>query len=303
MSTRAGFIGLGRMGLPMAGHIARAGLPVVGFDRQPEAMRRATEAGIDTAATPAELAAASDIVVTMLPGPPEIEAVMLGEDGVVSGLGPGDVWVDMSTSDAETASRVARHPEAAGLELLDAPVTGGVKGAEAGSLRVFVGGEAPTLAKCEPLLEAMAADGGVLHVGPKGAGYAVKLCMQLLFFAHVAAAGEVLSLGTRAGVDVDVLHDVLVRSGAASTVLDADVREILGAGDYRDAFRLALATKDIALGVDLARGLGLPVELCGLVEQIHRRALAQYGDGGQLLAVRLMEDLAGVRLRSDGAAD
>lgn len=302
MSTRAGFIGLGRMGLPMAEHIARAGLPIVGYDRQPDALRRAAEAGIGTAGSPAELAEASDIVVTMLPGPPEIEEAMLGDDGVVSGLKPGAVWVDMSTSDAETASRVARHPAAAKLELLDAPVTGGVKGAEAGSLKVFVGGEASALAKCEPLLEAMAADGAVLHVGPKGAGYAVKLCMQLLFFAQVAAVGEVLSLGARAGVDVELLHEALVDSGANSRVLEADVGEILGAGDYRDAFRLALATKDIALGVDLARGLGLPVELCGLVEQIHRRALAEYGDGGQLLAVRLMEDLAGVRLRVDGGA-
>lgn len=300
MRIRTGFAGLGRMGLPMAGHIAQAGIPLLGYDHDPRTLAQAKEDGIETVGSLAELAAASDIVVTMLPGPPEIEDAMLGDDGVAAGLKPGAVWVDMSTSDAETADRIARHPAAAGLELLDAPVTGGVSGAESGSLTVFVGGEALTLERCKPLLHAVAAEGGVRHVGPKGAGYSTKLCMQMLFFAHVAAAGEVLSLGARAGVNVDMLHDILVQSGANSRALENDFREILRDGNYRDAFRLALATKDIALGVDLARGLGVPVELCGLVEQVHRRALAEYGDGGQLLAVRLMEDIAGVQLRSGG---
>jgi 3-hydroxyisobutyrate dehydrogenase len=136
----------------------------------------------------------------------------------------------------------------------------------------------------------------IFHVGGRGAGYTVKLCLNLLFFIHVAAGAEVLTLGTKAGVDLDVLHRLLVESGASSRFLERDMLSVFE-GDYREYFRLALACKDLGLAVELGRENGVPLKVSALVEQIHRRALAQYGDGGQLFAVRLLEDLTQVSLR------
>jgi 3-hydroxyisobutyrate dehydrogenase len=139
--------------------------------------------------------------------------------------------------------------------------------------------------------------GRIFHVGGQGAGYAVKLCLNLLYFSHVAAGAEVLTLGTKAGVDLDLLHRLLVGSGASSRFLERDMLSVFE-GDYREYFRLALACKDLSLAVELGRENGIPLEVSALVGQIHRRALAQYGDGGQLFAVKLLEDLTQISLRT-----
>ena len=185
-------------------------------------------------------------------------------------------------------------------EVLDAPVSGMASGARAGTLQIFVGGDAGTYQRARPLLEAMGDPERILHVGPHGAGYTVKLMINLLWFAHLTATAEVLTVGAAAGVDLGTLRRCLLASPAASNFIERDVLSVLRHGDYDEGFALALACKDLGLAVDLARDTGVPVEVSAVVEQVYRRARAQYGDaGGEMLPIKLLEDLTGTPLRLD----
>jgi 3-hydroxyisobutyrate dehydrogenase len=187
-----------------------------------------------------------------------------------------------------------------GIEVLDAPVSGMASGARAGTLQIFVGGDAGAYQRARPLLEAMGDPERILHVGPHGAGYTVKLMINLLWFAHLTATAEVLTVGAAAGVDLATLRRCLLASPAASNFLERDVLSVLHHGDYDESFALALACKDLGLAIDLARDTGVPAEVSALVEQIYRRARAQYGDaGGEMLPIKLLEDLTGAPLRID----
>ena len=184
------------------------------------------------------------------------------------------------------------------VQILDAPVSGMAAGAKAGTLQIFVGGEEATYHRVRPLLEAMGDPERILYVGGHGSGYTVKLMLNLLWFAHLVATAEVLTIGTRAGVDLATLRRCLLASPAASNFLEHDVLSVLRDGDYDESFALALACKDLGLAVDLAGHVGVPAELSALVEQIYRRARAQYGDlGGEMLPMKLYEDLTRTPLR------
>jgi 3-hydroxyisobutyrate dehydrogenase len=216
----------------------------------------------------------------------------------VAALAPGSLAIDMSTSSTAVGARVVAAARERGVDVLDAPVAGQSIGAKAGTLAIYVGGPEDAFARARPLFEAMGDPARIFHLGGNGAGYTVKLLLNLLWFIESVAVGEVLSVGVRAGVSLDRLHGALVGSPANSVFLERDVRMVLDDGDYDEAFPMRLVTKDLGLAVDLARDVGVPVELTALVEQIHRRARALYGDdAGEISAVRLYEDLAGVRLR------
>jgi 3-hydroxyisobutyrate dehydrogenase len=292
-----GFIGLGRMGAPMALNLRRAGYEVVAFDARAAAVEPLTAAGAVAAESAPGTAAMCDVLVTMLPGPPQIEAVMTGHGGAFQALREGAIWIDMSTSTPVVGRALAREGEPRGVAVVDAPVAGMVRGAEAGTLQIFAGGTAADVARVLPLLEVMGAPDKVQHVGPRGSGYAVKLCLNLLWFIHAAASAEVLVLGAKAGVEVGTLRRALVAGPAGSVLLERDIDGVFE-GDYDESFTLDLVTKDLGLAVDLGRDLGVPLELSALVEQLHRRARALYGDGaGELSAVRMVEDAAGIKLR------
>jgi 3-hydroxyisobutyrate dehydrogenase len=292
-----GFIGLGRMGAPMAINVLRAGFDVVAFDMRTEATEPVVAAGAVAAESAAGTAASCDVLITMLPGPPQIEAVMTGRGGAFQALREGAVWIDMSTSTPAAGRALAREGEPRGVAVVDAPVAGMVRGAVAGTLQVFAGGAAADVMRVRPVLEAMGDSDKVVHVGSRGAGYAVKLCLNLLWFMHAAASAEVLVLGAKAGVEVGTLRRALVGGPAGSVLLERDIDSVFE-GDYDESFTLDLVTKDLGLAVDLGRDLGVPLELGALVEQLHRRARAMYGDGaGELSAVRLVEEAAGVKLR------
>lgn len=297
-----GFIGLGRMGGPMARQAIAAGFPLVVHDIRRDAAAGLEGLGAGWADSPRAAARQADILVTMLPGPPQVEAVLFGPDGAFDALGAGSIWLDMSTSTPPVGRRAAEAGAARGVACLDAPVSGMTKGAETGTLQVFAGGDAETFARTLPLLRAMGDPERIFHVGPKGAGYAVKLCLNLLWFIHTAAAAEVLVMGVRAGVSLPVLRDALAASPAASNVIERDLDRLFAAGDYDEGFTLDLVTKDLALAIDLGRETGTPLEVSALVEQLHRRARAVYGDrGGELLAVKLVEDATGTYLRLPGS--
>ncbi len=292
-----GFIGLGRMGAPMALNLRRAGFQVVAFDANARAVEPLLAAGAAAAESAPGTAASCDVLVTMLPGPPQIEAVMTGHGGAFQALREGAVWVDMSTSTPVVGRALALEGEPRGVAVLDAPVAGMVKSAVAGTLQVFAGGTAADLARVRPVLEAMGDPDKVVHVGPRGAGYALKLCLNLLWFIHAAASAEVLVLGAKAGVEVGTLRDALVAGPAGSVLLARDIDGVFD-GDYDESFTLDLVTKDLGLAVDLGRDLGVPLELGALVEQLHRRARALYGDqAGELSSVRMAEEAAGIKLR------
>jgi 3-hydroxyisobutyrate dehydrogenase len=293
-----GFVGLGHMGAPMSANILAAGHDLVVSDLRREAGAALLAGGAAWANSPREAALGRDVVITMLPGPRHVEEVMLGPGGLLDGLAGGAVWVDMSTSVPAVADRVRAVAEPRGVEVLDAPVSGMAGGARAGTLQIFVGGRAETYRRVRALFEAMGDPERIIHVGPHGAGYTVKLLINLLWFAHLTATAEVLSVGTAAGVDLATLRRCLLASPAASNFLERDVLSVLRDGDYDEGFALALACKDVGLAVDLARDVGVPVEVSAVVEQVYRRARAQYGDaGGEMLPIRLLEDLTGTPLR------
>lgn len=295
---RIAFIGLGNMGGPMSRNLASAGLDVTVYDANPAQAAVPAAAGAAVAASAAEAVAGADLLITMLPTPAVVEDVMLGGGGVLAALPDGALWVDMSTSVPAVADRVRARGAARGLRVLDAPVSGMQKGADAGTLQVFVGGDAADFEQALPVLHVLGDPERVLHVGKHGAGYAVKLCINLLWFVQLVGIAEVLALGTEAGVDLATLQRSLVASPANSVLLERDFEGLLTAGDYDEGFAIALACKDLGLAVDLAREVKLPVEVSAVVEQVFRRARAQYGDrAGEMTPVKLYEDITGHPLR------
>ncbi|MBV9425583.1 MAG: NAD(P)-dependent oxidoreductase [Solirubrobacterales bacterium] len=295
---RVGFVGLGNMGGPMCGHLVRSGYSVSAYDLNGQALGRAVHAGARAATSAADCASRVEALITMLPAPPQVEEVLLGSGEALRALAPGAVAIDMSTSSVAVGSRVLQAARERGVDVLDAPVAGQSIGAQAGTLAIYVGGEEHVFERARPLFEAMGDPPRIFHLGGHGAGYTVKLLLNLLWFIQSVAVGEVLTVGVRAGVQLGKLHAALVGSPANSNFLERDVRMVLDSGDYDEAFPMRLVTKDLGLVVDLARDVGMPVELTALVEQIHRRARAAYGDdAGEISAIRLYEDLAGVQLR------
>lgn len=297
---RVAFIGLGNMGGHMSRNLAAAGTDLTVYDINPEAAGPAMACGARLANSAAEAASAANVVVTMLPTPSVVEEVMLGSGGVLSAMPDGSLWIDMSTSVPGVADRLRSRVGERGIRVLDAPVSGMSKGADAGELQIFVGGEASDLAEVRTLLEIMGDPDRILHVGGPGAGYATKLMINLLWFVQLVATAEVLAIGVKAGVDLSVLHESLVASPANSVLLERDYLSILHCGDYDEGFAIALACKDLGLAIDLARETGVPAEVSALVEQVFRRARAQFGDlAGEMSPVRLYEQVAGIELRME----
>ena len=295
---RLAFIGLGNMGGPMSRRLAEAGFALTVYDLDAARGAAAVAAGARRAESAPAAAAEAGALITMLPTPASVEDVMLGPGGALASLPDGALWVDMSTSMPAIAARVRALGAERGIRVLDAPVSGMTKGAESGTLQIYVGGEPLDFEEIRPALEAMGDSDKIFHVGGHGAGYAVKLMLNLLWFDAVVATAEVLTVGVRAGVDLPVLHRALVGSPANSVLLERDLLPLLRDGDYETGFAIALACKDLGLAVDLARTLGVPVELSAVAEQVFRRARAAFGDAaGEMSPVRLYEDIAQLELR------
>jgi len=275
MSTVA-VIGLGTMGAPMARNLLAAGHDVVGANRSPAAVRALEEAGGRGAAGVAEAVEGADAVITVLPDSPDVEAVVLGEDGVLAHLRSGGLLVDMSTVAPATARRLAERGAERGVAVLDAPVSGGQKGAVDGTLSVMVGGEADAVEAARPLLEAMGSV--VVHVGPAGAGQTVKAANQLVVAGAIQLLAEALVLLDAQGVDLDGAVRVLGGGLAGSTVLDRKAAGMV-AGDFSPSFRVDLHHKDLGILQAAGREAGVPLPVGTLVAQLMAAAVAQ-GHGG-----------------------
>jgi 3-hydroxyisobutyrate dehydrogenase len=291
MNTSIGFIGVGRMGLPMCANLVRAGYEVTGGDRRGDREPVARAAGVRWAASTQAVAGVADVLITMLPGPAEVREVMTV---AIPALRPGTTWIDMSSSSPAVGLELGVRARERAIECLDAPVGGGITAAAAGTLQLFVGGSAETLERVRPLLEVL---GRAEHVGDHCAGYTAKLIVNLLWFGQAVACGEAFLLARRAGLDIDVLRGALGRSAAASEFIRRDLDALLD-GDYMESFGLDRCCEELAGVLSLARELDVPFELSAMVERSYARALEHYGPvDGELLAVSLLEEQAGVRLR------
>ena len=256
MKPTVGLIGLGLMGHPMGANLLKAGHELTVWNRTASRGDDLVAQGAKRAATPREVAGASEVVITIVSDPPAVESVLWGESGVFAGLRPGSVVVESSTVTPNLEKCAAAAAAAQGSEFLEAPVTGGTWGAEKGELVFMVGGEASTLKRVEPVLSAMGKRW--FHLGPVGAGQTVKLAMNLLLEVQVEAFAEALALVTRAGVPGQSLLDVMQSSLGRSPLLDLKGAMMLK-GEYKPSFPLRLMHKDLGLALDLANQLGVPL--------------------------------------------
>ncbi len=291
------FAGLGRMGLPMCAALVGAGYQVTATDARAEAEEAAVACGAGWRDTPAQAAAVAGVLITMLPGAGTAQAAMLGEDGALNGLAAGATWIDMTSSAPAVIRPIREQAIGQGVEVLEAPVGGGIAAAREGTLQLFVGGEAAAVERHRALLEVVGDPGRIVHVGGHGTGYTAKLLVNLLWFGQAVATAEALLLGQRAGIPPAVLEHALAGSAAASTFIRRDIGFVFR-GDYLTSFGLDRICEELEAVNALADDCQVPHELSDLVRRTYRRALARYGPvDGELLAVALLEEEAGRKLR------
>jgi 3-hydroxyisobutyrate dehydrogenase len=297
--TEVGMVGLGRMGLPICANLVRAGYRVLAGDQRPEAARQAAGCGARWVPELAVLAARADVLITVLPGPGEVRELMLGTGGAAA-LRPGTTWIDMTSNSPAAVTEIRDVLLDRGVQVLDAPAGGGVAAAQQGSLQLLVGGQAEVVARHRDLLEVL---GRPRHVGGYGAGYTVKLLINLLWFGQAVATAEALLLGRASGLDLVVLREVLADSAAGSDFIRRDL-DALFAGDFLPTFGLDRCCEELQIATDLARDYHLPFQVSESVASLYRQALRRFGPAdGELLAVALLEEQAGLRLRHPPAAD
>jgi 3-hydroxyisobutyrate dehydrogenase len=294
-----GFIGLGKMGAPMARRCLAAGFPLTVHNRSRPAVDALAAEGATPADDPAAVAAAADIVVTSLPDVPAVEAVYLGDRGLVGAARPGQVFVDTSTVGPDTSRKLAEALVTRGAGFLDAPVSGGVAGAMAGTLTIMVGGDADAYRRVAPVLAAMGQR--IHHVGPTGIGATVKLANQLLVAINMAGVAEALVLATKAGADPRVVLEVVGTSFGGSRMLDRAVPLFLERS-FAGGTPVDLIRKDLGLIADLAGELGVPLAEGATARRVFDAASAAgHGPEDMAAVVVPLEELANVRVVPPGA--
>ena len=282
--TRIGFIGVGTMGLPMAVNLAKKGFAVITYDRSPEAMAAAAGAGLERAASVAEAVTAAELVVTMLPSSPQVEAVYAGDGGVLAAARKGTLCVDMSTIDPAVSRRVGAAAATRGVRFIDAPVSGGVPRATDGTLAIMVGGAPEDFQEALPALQAMGAN--VIHVGPLGSGEVAKLCNNLIAGVAAVAVSEAFRIAEGFGVDPRVVTEVISKSSGHTWLMEhmhpvpGLVARAASTGGYKPGFMTDLMCKDLGLAVDAARGLRVPLFVAPAAQQVYRLA-SSHGLGRQ----------------------
>lgn len=288
---RIGFIGLGVMGRPMAHNLLRAGHELVVRSRSPAPVEQLVAAGAERGDASSELAAQVDVVITMLPDTPDVELVVLGEGGVRAGIRPGSLVIDMSTIHPSAARKIADAFADRNVVFLDAPVSGGERGALAGTLSIMVGGPKEAFVRALPILRVLG--GNVTHVGGAGAGQIAKACNQLIVGAAIEAVGEALVLAAKAGVDPALLREALLGGFAGSKVLEVHGRRMVEA-DFAPGFRAALHRKDARIVLETAQEVGAPVPSFTEVARAFDALVdAGRGDLDHAALVTLLEDAAG----------
>jgi 3-hydroxyisobutyrate dehydrogenase-like beta-hydroxyacid dehydrogenase len=298
---KVGFIGLGIMGASMASNIQERGYGLVVHDIRPEAAKRHLDAGAAWAATPRQVAEASDVVLTSLPGPAEVETVALGDDGLLAGMRTGQAYFDLSTNSPALMRRIHAVYATQSIHVLDAPVSGGPRGARTRKLAVWVGGDEAVFRRYKPVLDAMGDQ--VIRVGPIGAGSIAKLVHNCAGYAVQSALAEVFTLGVKAGVEPLALWKA-VRQGAngRQRLFDRLADQFLRARYDPPSFALRLAHKDVSLATALGREHHVPMRIANLtLEELTEALNRGWGERDSRVAMVLQEERAGVQVRVDEA--
>ncbi len=298
--AKIAFVGLGIMGKPMSKNLLKAGHSVVVFDVAPAPVADVVAAGGTAAKSSKEAASQADVIITMLPDGPEVEAAMLGPGGILEGAAKGSTVVDMSSISPVVAQKVGAACAAKGVEFLDAPVSGGEPKAIEGTLAIMVGGDAKTFEKIEPILKNMGAS--VTLTGPVGAGNVTKLANQIIVACNIAAMGEALTLATKAGLDPEVVFNAIKGGLAGSTVLNAKAPMVISR-NFQPGFRIALHQKDLRNALLAAESMKVSLPLTSAVQN-QLMALMNDGKGGldHSAIVTFVEKMAGVEIKKAASA-
>jgi 2-hydroxymethylglutarate dehydrogenase len=292
---KAGFIGIGQMGIHMARHIQAAGHSLVVHDVNRSAAAPLLETGAEWAGSPGEVARACDTVITCLPTPQIVEDVVYGSQGLMSGWKNQDIYIDMSTNSPSLVRRVAKDAGAMGVAVLDAPVSGGTRGAEAGTLTIMVGGDAASLERARPVLEPMA--NKIFHLGEVGCGNVAKLVNNMIGLTCNSACAEGFVLGVKAGIEPQMLYDLLTVSTANNWSLQQYPRTVFK-GNFAPGFKVALAHKDINLAIGLGEEYGVPLRVAEAVRQdLAKTVEAGRGEQGVDAVILALEEAVNVRVR------
>jgi 3-hydroxyisobutyrate dehydrogenase-like beta-hydroxyacid dehydrogenase len=295
--SRICVIGAGRIGLPVLANLVTVGHEVYVFDVRSDVREAVEGAGAHWIDELQAAAVAAEVVLTILPGTPELREVMLGADGLLSVLRPDQLWIDLTSASPAAARELAAAVSRAGVGYLDAPLGGGPSAAAAGTLTLYVGGNDAEVSRARAVLEVLAAPDGIRHVGPAGSGYLAKLLVNLLWFGQAAAVGEALLLGQQHGLAPTVMRDLLQRGPAGSDFIDRYLPRLLD-GDYLPSFGLDRIVEELRSVDELAQADDLPFDVSRSVVQLYESALRTEGSrDGELLGIAHLERRAGRRLR------
>ena len=294
---KVGFVGLGIMGKPMARNLLKAGFELIVHSRSRPPVDELVSEGATAADSPSACASGMDAIVTMLPDSPDSEAVILGDDGVLSGARAGATIIDMSSIAPATSQRIAAACEAKGVDALDAPVSGGEPGAIAGQLAIMVGGKQEAFDRCRPLFEAVGKS--FVLCGGYGAGNTTKLANQIIVAANIEAVGEALVLVRKAGLDPNVVFEAIRGGLAGSNVLNAKAPMMI-AGNFDPGFRIRLHQKDLNNALLTGKELGVPLPVTALVQQmIGALVVGGKGDRDHSAIATFIEDMAATKIQGD----
>jgi 3-hydroxyisobutyrate dehydrogenase len=291
MNERIGFVGLGIMGQGMARNLLKAGFPVRVWNRTAARMEPLVAAGAQAGSSPADVAAHSDITIVCVSDTPDVEAVVLGENGIIHGAAPGALVIDCSTISPQTTREIAERLAAKDVAMLDAPISGGSEGAANGTLSIMVGGDAEQFSRALPVFEAMGK--AITHVGATGAGQTVKLVNQVLVVGNCLAMCEALLFAQAGGVDLQKTFDAISQGAAGSWMFTNRAPQIM-ARDWRPGFTINLQQKDLRLVLEAADQAGVPIPGTSLIFNFYRTLERQgLGEEGNHALVKALEHLAG----------
>jgi len=294
MGRKIGFIGLGIMGKPMSKNLIKAGHELTVYDVVEAPVKELQSLGAKTARSSKEVAANTDLIISMLPDSPDVEKAAFGSDGIFEGIRSGSTYIDMSTISPVTTKKLAEEGKARGVRILDAPVSGGESGAIAATLTIMVGGAKPVFDDCLPIFQAMGKN--IVHCGEIGSGQVVKACNQILVAGVLESAGEALVLGAKAGVDPEIVLKVIA-GGYAMRVLDARGPLILKR-DFKPGFKTRLHYKDLGIALAAGSEYGVPLPVTSLIhEMMGAMKVLGRGETDHSALITLLEDLAKVEVR------
>jgi 3-hydroxyisobutyrate dehydrogenase len=294
MATTVGFIGVGNMGNPMALNVLKAGFPMTVFDMRAAAMKNLVDAGARAAASPREVVERAEITLTSLPASPDVESVFLDAGGLVDSAKPGSILIDLSSVLPSTPRKIEPRAKTRGVHFLEAPVSGGVSGAQAATLAIMVGGDADVLPRAQPVLRAIGPN--IFHVGPVGAGNTVKAINNMMACVNSLAMMEGLALGVKAGLDPMTVYEVVKASSGGSKALERIPRAIVPR-NFEPGFMVKLMNKDLETFNTIAKELHVPVSFSNVAQRYQQAAMAAgLAEKDTTAAMTIIEGLAAVKV-------